>query len=204
MFKNTSPSFSGYAQLNAIYPSQDDELYVSDEFYASLDFIHSYDDPFQWELKCLFNMNEFPILAQAEQYLAKGKTILLRFDAKDSDLKKPSEDTGVPESDFGLTPPFNVMLLNIYECYVEDVGTFYPDKREDIGFSHPKSYNFKRQIHADWSIENILFFQPRLTPQQACQVLDYIRINHDQTVEMSSVIKTASDTLFPDNSSEKS
>ncbi|MCE3239142.1 MAG: hypothetical protein K0R24_2123 [Gammaproteobacteria bacterium] len=155
IFKNETPSFSGYGYLYEI------RHYENDEFDASFDLINAGYSPGGGDafVKCRFNMDAFPILARLDRYLCQKKTVIVKFDAK-YDGFQPS--LGELEGDFGFLVHYG-KLLKVYEAYVEDVGVFHPDRfpRDDDASSN--THDFKRCIHITWHIEDILFARPRLT-----------------------------------------
>ncbi|MCE3239352.1 MAG: uncharacterized protein K0R24_2333 [Gammaproteobacteria bacterium] len=198
IFKNESPSFSGHGYLNEV------RHYENDQFDASFDLMNVGHRPGDSGVfaKCRFNMDAFPILGRLDRYLSQKKTVILKFDAKYDGFQLPGDDL---EGNFGFLVHYG-KLLKIDEAYVEEVGVFYPDKfPRDDDSSYSNTHGFKRCIHITWRIEDILFVRPRLTLQQACEVLQEIDRNRNANVGVNwEVIKTVSDRLFPDTSSENS
>lgn len=197
IFKNESPSFSGHGYLNEV------RHYENDQFDASFDLMNVGHRPGDSGIfaKCRFNMDAFPILGRLDRYLSQRKTVILKFDAKYGGFQPSSDEL---EENFGFEVHYG-KLLKVYEAYVEDVGVFHPDKFPRDDDSSLNTHDFKRCINITWRIEDILFARPRLTLPQACQVLQEIYRNRNANVGVNwEVIKTVSDRLFPDHSSEKS
>jgi hypothetical protein len=123
MLENAFLSLSGHGYLHDI------RCYQSDGSYATLDLIYEFNNSQSdavW-LKCRFNRNQFPIFAKLECYLAKERSIILKFDAKYSGFQQCY--TGQSESDPRFIVQLQGELLYVHDYYVEGVNAFYRNKQ---------------------------------------------------------------------------
>jgi len=124
MLENAFLSLSGHGYLH------DMRCYQNDEYYVTLKLIHQFNDSQSddVQLECRFNMNQFPILAKLDHYLAKDKSIILKFDAKYSGFQQYY--SGMSESDPRVIIHLHGELLHVHEYYIEGTKAFDHNKHD--------------------------------------------------------------------------